>query len=324
MTTIILGSVFLPGIAQQLQLDLPDLSVRAIDLGTRDRPASNIERYASALAEALVIVPLRGYIDERVLALAPACRLIQQFGAGVDVVDREAAARRRIPVCNVPSRAGGNADSVAEMALFHLIGAGREFRRLQRLVANEDFAAPFGSSLYGKTVCIVGFGNIGRALARLLRPFGCRLIGIRRRAEGKRRSGTVDVWSEGLLGEALGQADYVVVSVPLTAATRNLLGPAQFRAMKRGARIVNVSRGDTIDREALRSALASGHVAAAGLDVFWEEPVSVSDPILAENVVATPHCGGLTDHMLAGTSRFVAQNIRRVLDGRRPLYRVPG
>ena len=331
MATIVLGSDFLPDIARQLQGELPDHSVREIDIGTREHPAEDIERYESLLAEAEVIVPLRGYIDERVLARAPLCRLIQQFGTGVDMVDLAAAQRRRIPVCNVPSRAGGNADSVAEMALFHLIGAGREFRRLQQLVANEDFAAPFGGSLYGKTVCIVGFGNVGTALARLLRPFGCRVIGIdnrviaiRGRAERGMGSGSVEVWTEQRLEEALGGADYVVVSVPLIPSTRGLLGPGQFRAMKWGTRIVNISRGATIDREALLAALASGQVAAAGLDVFWEEPVSADDPILAENVLATPHCAGLTDHMLAGTSRIAAENIQRVLDGRRPRYRMDG
>jgi len=324
MTTIVLGSTFLPAIARQLQLDLPDCSVREIDLGTRDRPAQDLERYASVLAEADVIVPLRGYVDERVLARAPSCRLIQQFGVGVDGVDLAAAGRRHVPVCNVPSRYGGNADSVAELALFHLIGAGRELRRLQLLVAKEDFAAPFGDSLYGKTVCIVGFGNIGHALARLLRPFGCRVIGIRRRAERKSRSRAVQVWGEARLEEGLALADYVVVCLPLTGSTRSLIGPDQFRAMKRGARIVNVSRGATIDRDALLAALRSGKAAAAGLDVFWEEPVSASDPVLAENVLATPHCAGLTDHMLVGTSRVVAENIRRVVDGRRMRYRVDG
>lgn len=319
MTTVVLGSVFLPDIGEQLRVDLPDCWIREIDLGTRAIFPSNVDGLAPVLAEADVIIPIRGYVGERVLGLSPRCRLVQQFGVGVDAVDLDAARRRGIPVCNVPSKIGGNAESVAEMALLHLISAGRELSRLQELVAKEDFRAPTGTSLYGATICIVGFGNIGQALARLLRPFRCRVIGIRRR-RGRGR-GFVDVWAEDRLNEALGVADFVVVSLTLTPETVGFLGRAQFNAMKPGVRIVNVSRGGVIDRDALLGAFLEGRVAAAGLDVFWQEPISKADPILDQNVIATPHCGGLTDHMLAGTSQAVAENIRRVLSGRRPHHR---
>ena len=321
MTTIVLGSVW-PEIARQLEKDLPDSSVREIDLGTRYRPPPDIAPVAEVLARANVIVPLRGVVDQRVLSCASSLRLIQQVGAGVDTVDLAEARRRRIPVCNVPSRIGGNADSVAELALFHLIGAGREFKRLSELVESGSFAAPFGNSLYGKTICIVGFGNIGQALARLLRPFRCRVIGIRRRPNRSVRKRPVEVWSQARLKEALSVADYVVVALPLSPLTEGFLGREEFASMKSGVRLVNISRGSTIDRESLQDALSDGRVTAAGLDVFWEEPVSTTDPILAQNVVATPHCGGLTDHMLSGTSQAAADNIRRVIGGKRPRFLV--
>jgi phosphoglycerate dehydrogenase-like enzyme len=321
MPTVVLASTFLSDITAQLRQDLPDMEVVAIDLGTRDRPPQDLSPHASVLARADALLPIRGVIDERVMDLAPGTRIIQQFGVGVDTVDREAARRRRIPVCNVPSRFGGNADSVAEMALMHLIAAGRDLKRLQAMVAAQDFGAPFGYSLFGKTVCIVGFGNIGRALARLLRPFGGRVIGIRRRP-GSGRVGSAEVWPVGRLPEALAIADFVAVTIPLSETTEGIVGADAFAALKPGARVVNVSRGGTVDRDALLDGLRSGNVAAAGLDVFWQEPVPAGDPILEENVTATPHCGGLTDHMLSGTSRVAAENIRRAISGGRPRYRV--
>lgn len=320
---VVLGSTFLPDITARLRSELPEMKVVDLDLGSRDRPPDNIESFESVLREAVAIVPIRGVIDRRVIEASPQLRIIQQFGVGVDTVDREAAAERRVPVCNVPSRFGGNADSVAEMALLHLIAAGRDLKLLQGMVAEGNFAAPFGASLYGRTVCIIGFGNIGRALARLLQPFRGRVIGIRRRP-GKGRVGTIDVWPLERLRDALEMADFVVVTIPLTPATEGILGRDQFAAMKPGARVVNVSRGSTVDRGALLAALSSGRVQAAGLDVFWQEPMPLNDPILDENIIATPHCGGLTDHMLSGTSRIAADNIRRVLSGQRPRHRVRG
>ena len=323
MPTVVLASTFLPEIAQRMAGDLPGYEVRAIDLGTRDAPPPDaaLAAHRELLARTDALVPLRGVLDARVLAMAPACRIIQQVGVGVDTVDRAEAARRRIPVCNVPSRHGGNAESVAEMALLHMIATGRALKSLQAMVAREDFAAPFGTSVFEKTVLIVGLGNIGRALARLLRPFRCRIIGVRRHATGGRDAGA-EVWPAARLTEACALADFVVVTIPLTGDTEGIVGREQLRAIKPGARVINVSRGGTVDREALLEALNAGRVSAVGLDVFWAEPVPRDDEILRFETIATPHCGGLTDHMAAGTVATASENIRRAVEGGRPRYRV--
>lgn len=323
MPSVVLASVFLPDIVARMRRELPDYTVTAIDLGARDRPTADVEQHRAVLSTADALVPLRGVIDARVLRITEHCRIIQQVGAGVDTVDRAAAKRLGIAVCNVPSRTGGNAESVAEMALMHLIAAGRELKSLQAMVADEDFAAPFATSLFEKTVVIVGLGNIGRVLARLLRPFRCRVIGIRRHAAtAGGRDGGSEVWSPERLAEALALADFVAVTIPLTPATEGIVGQRELAAIKPGARVVNVSRGGTIDREALIGALRSGRVSAVGLDVFWEEPVAREDEILTYEMIGTPHCGGLTDHMLAGTVAAAAENIRRTLEGGRPRFRV--
>jgi phosphoglycerate dehydrogenase-like enzyme len=323
MPSVVLASVFLPDIVARLRNEMPDYTVTALDLGARDRPITDVEQYRDPLAAADALVPLRGVIEARVLGLTRHCRIIQQVGAGVDTVDRAAAKRLGIAVCNVPSRTGGNADSVAELALMHLIAAGRELKSLQAMVGREDFAAPFATSLFEKTVVIVGLGNIGRVLARLLRPFRCRVIGIRRHgtSTGRRDAGS-EVWPPERLAEALALADFVTVTIPLTPATEGILGQREFASIKPGARVVNVSRGGTIDREALLEALRSGRVSAVGLDVFWEEPLPKEDEILTYEMIGTPHCGGLTDHMLAGTVAAAAENIRRTVEGGRPRFRV--
>ncbi|MBA2300967.1 MAG: lactate dehydrogenase [Chloroflexi bacterium] len=321
MPAVVLASTFLPDIVSRMRNELPEYTVTAIDLGTRDRPPADVEQHRVVLRAADALVPLRGVLDARVLGLTEHCRIIQQVGAGVDSVDRVVAKRLGIAVCNVPSRTGGNAESVAEMALMHLIAAGRELRSLQAMVAREDFAAPFGTSLYGKTVVIVGLGNIGRSLARLLRPFRCRVIGIRRHGAGGRDAGA-EVWSPERLVAAVSIADFVAVTIPLTPVTEGILGREELAAIKPSARVVNVSRGGTIDREALLEALRSGRVSAVGLDVFWEEPLPKEDEILTYEMIGTPHCGGLTDHMLAGTVAAAAENIRRTVEGGRPRFRV--
>jgi phosphoglycerate dehydrogenase-like enzyme len=141
---------------------MPEARVFALDTRSPRRRFDQGER-KEWIAEADVLVPLRGPIDEQVLALAARCRLIQQVGASVDSVDLAAAKRRGIPICNVPSQLGGNAESVAELALMHLIAAGRRLRSMQRSVEAEDFRVGAGSSLYEKTITIVGYGNIERA-----------------------------------------------------------------------------------------------------------------------------------------------------------------
>jgi phosphoglycerate dehydrogenase-like enzyme len=317
---VVCGSTLFPELVNRLRSELPNAVVTELALGPGDTFVAQ-PHDMEALTLADVIVPLRGVVDEQILSITRRCRLIQELGAGVDSVDSKAAHRRGIPVCNVPSSLSGNAESVAELALMHLIAGGRRLRSLQRRVEAEDFSVEFGGSLFGKTVCIVGYGNIGRALARLLRPFRCRIIGIKRRADGQ-DAARLSVWPPDRLLEALGEADFVVVAVPLTPATRSLIGDEELRACKRGSVLVNVARGGVIDEDALVAALRSRHVSAAGLDVFVTEPVAHEDPLLDEEVLATPHCAGLTDHMLNETCRLAAENIRRVTQGLRPRYRV--
>jgi phosphoglycerate dehydrogenase-like enzyme len=301
-------------VPEVLRSVLVDIEVVTLELTGEPSPHD-----LEVLARTEVIVPARGVVSREVMRSAPGCRLVQQFGAGLDGVDLEAARELGIPVCNVPADVGGNADSVAELAVMHLIAAGRSLRQVQRAIERGELTslAP-GRTLSGSTVCIVGMGAIGRAVARRLAPFDCTVIGIRRTPDPS----DANVWPPSRLREALGRADFVVVALPLTAQTRSFIGAAEFDALKDGAFFVNVARGDVVDRTAFFDALRSGRVAAAGLDVFWHEPLAATDPVLSLNVVATPHIAGVTTSMLAETARVVAGNIARALGGEQPRYQV--
>jgi phosphoglycerate dehydrogenase-like enzyme len=261
-----------------------------------------------------VLVPLIAPVREQALA-SRRLRLVQQFGAGLDGVDVDAASRHGVYVANVPSDETANADSVAELAILLMLALARRWARAQENLRERRVGAPVGTTLMGKTVTIVGFGGIGRTLAKRLRSFDVRVVAVSRRGSGT-DEGEVDRHvAISALPEALREADFIVVATPLTEETRGLIGREALSCVKPGAFLINVARGPVVDREALLAALASGRLAGAGLDVFWEEPPDPLDPLFSLEVVATPHIGGATDRSLREITRAVAANVDRLRRG---------
>jgi phosphoglycerate dehydrogenase-like enzyme len=264
-----------------------------------------------------VLLPLVARIPDAALA-SPRLRLVQQFGAGLDGVDVEAASRRGVYVANVPSAETANADSVAELAVLFMIALARRWPRAQENLRAGRIGAPVGTTLLGKTVVIVGFGGIGRALARRLRGFGMRIVAVSRRGS-ERDDRDVDAHlPTARLHDALAEADFVAVATPLNEETRGLVGREALARVKPGAFLVNVARGGVVDRDALLEALRAGKLGGAGLDVYWTEPPDPDDPLFALDVVATPHIGGATDVSLRGIAAAVAANVIRVARGEEP------
>jgi len=264
-----------------------------------------------------VLVPLVVPVGERALA-SPQLRLVQQFGAGLDGVDVDAASAHGVYVANVPSGETANADSVAELAVLLLLALARKLPQALENVRAGRLGTPVGTTLQGKTVVILGFGDIGRAVARRLRPFGVRILAVSRRGpRGAETDADVHVPTSAFQA-VLPQADFVVVATPLGPDTRGLVGAEAFGNMKRGAFLVNVARGGVVDRDALLEALSSGRLAGAGLDVFWEEPPDPADPIFSLAVIATPHIGGATDLSLREIAAAVAANVNRLRRGEVP------
>lgn len=269
-----------------------------------------------------VLIPTMSTVGRAELATADRLKLIQQCGAGLELVDIKAAAERNVKVANVPTDISGNADSVAELGIYLMIGLSRDFKEMGRSMKSRHMGVPRGRALSGKTVGIIGLGGIGRALIRCLKPFDVNLIGIKRHEPQKTKEELGLQWAGTpfQMDDLLSKSDYVVLCLPMSAETRNMIGRREFEKMRSSAYLINLARGGLVDREALLDALSCGQIAGAGLDVFWEEPPDPNDPIFRHNVLATPHIAGSTDISTAGIVEGVSENIRRLEKGQTLLY----
>jgi phosphoglycerate dehydrogenase-like enzyme len=267
-----------------------------------------------------VVIPLMCRIDSTLME-AGSFQLIHQWGAGIEGVDLRAARQRGIRVANVPAT-GRNADSVAEHAILLAIALLRGFPAALANVKAGRLSAPLGHMLGSKTVCLYGLGATARALAKRLRAFNVRLVGITRDpSDPKVAEFRLDAcYSTSDRDACLEQTDVLILCSRLTEETRGLIDARALRALRPGAYLVNAARGALIDYDALCSALASGHLAGAGLDVYWKEPIAPDDPLLAlPNVIATPHVAGVTDRSYDEIADAVAANIQRLRRGETPL-----
>jgi phosphoglycerate dehydrogenase-like enzyme len=263
------------------------------------------------VGEAQALIPSMARITAAVIAAAPRLKLIVQFGAGLEGVDRAAAEARGIPVRNV---AGANAQAVGEVALFLMLALARRLPEHRRSFENRVVGDPVGTELLGKTLGVVGLGATGRALARMARGIGMRVIAVRR-SGGEGKDPDADwVGGTGDLDRLLAEADYVSLHLPTTPETRHIIDGRRLAKMKPSACLVNVGRGGLVDRDALLAALRDRRIRGAGLDVYWEEPPDPNDPLFAmDNVVATPHIGGTSEEAMARLADRVAEILKETL-----------
>jgi phosphoglycerate dehydrogenase-like enzyme len=220
---------------------------------------------------------------------------------------------------------GGNAESVAEHAIMLMLAVLRQLPALESNVRSGVLGDPIGRTLGGRTVCLYGLGQIARALAKRLRPFGVRLLGLTREVSQAKCAdlGLDACYAVAGRAECLSKTDVLVLCLPLVPETRGVVNAEVLAALPPGACLINVARGGLVDYEALTAALRSGHLFGAGLDVYWQEPIAPDDPLLAlPNVVATPHVAGATDRSYGEICDAVATNIDRVRRGEPPLNRV--
>ncbi len=257
-------------------------------------------------------------IDAAALAAADALQVIARYGVGTDNVDLAAAQARGIIVTNTP---GANAGAVAELAVGLMLLLARPILSAAAETRAGGWPRTSGLSLGGKTVGLVGFGAIGRAVARLLSGFDCRLL-------------TCDPWCDFEQAASLGVAvaeldallavsDFVSLHAPVTAQTRGMVDTAFLSRMKRGAALVNTARGELVDEAALYEALASGRLRGAALDAFAAEPPGANHPLLSlPNVIATPHMGAHTDGATTTMGRMALADCLAILRGDEPVYRV--
>jgi len=269
---------------------------------------SNPKEYGQHLADCdALIVRSAVKVTRDVLARAPKLSVIGRAGVGVDNVDVDAATEAGVLVMNTP---GGNAVSVAEHALAMMLGLARSVPQASARTKSGiwDKKRFLGNELRGKTLGVVGLGNIGREVVRRAKAFEMRVIGTDPFVSSQLASDLgVELVS---LDTLYAQSDYISLHVGVTDETRGMINAASLARMKHGVRIINCARGELIDQQALTEALASGQVAGAGLDVFDPEPPKEGDPLLAlENVIATPHIGGSTEEAQEIVGMRIAQQL---------------
>lgn len=270
-------------------------------------------------AEVLIVRPMP--VDDALLANAGKLLMIQQWGTGAEGMDLEACTRRGIYACNVPSRGTGNAESVAEMAIMHMLLLGRRYARSQEKLNEGKVFTPPGTALWKKKACVIGLGGLGHSIVERLVCLGMTVVGVNRTQKEEFWDwGLAEVYPLCDLEKAVAGCRFVILALPLNRETENIIGEPFFRSMERDAFFINVARGGVVVRESFERALENGWIAGAGLDVFWKEPPDATDPLLHHpNVTVTPHVGGVTDASLSGVLNFILQNIARLDRGEKPL-----
>ena len=286
----------------------------AVEIGGVPADAAWLRDHAPGAA-AIVADPGVAVDEELLTAAGDSLKVVASFGVGYDHIDVDAARARGIRVTNTPDVL---TNATAELAVTLMLAAARRVAEGDAIVraqrwhgwGPEDF---LGRELAGATVGLVGFGRIARRVAGLLSGFDVRLLYTSRSPR------TASAPAERCeLDELLRAADFVSVHVPLTGETRHLIDARALAVIKRGAILVNTSRGAVVDEAALVDALRAGRLAAAGLDVYVDEPNVSAELRALPNTVLLPHVGSATATAREAMARLCAENVIAAVEGREP------
>ena len=313
-TDLWLSPAFEERLAHEADIDLEICPVRA----PVDKARALLARaHAFHVSPAKDELPKHLIVDDAFLEHCPHLLVVSSAGAGYDTVDAVACTRAGVLLVN---QAGGNAVSVAEMAIGLMLAVSRRIvecdsrMRRERGFPREEV---MGYELAGKTVGLVGLGHTGQRVAGLARAFGMTVLAhdpYLDDAEIARRGAQAAT-----LDALLERADFVSLHCPRERATLGMIDAAAFERMKRGAIFISTARGGIHDERALAAALSSGHLRGAGLDVWHPEPPELNNPLLAmDNVVATFHTAGVTHEARRNVAHMGALQIVGVFKGERP------
>ncbi|MNK68725.1 Glyoxylate/hydroxypyruvate reductase B [compost metagenome] len=282
--------------------------------------AQGLAKLRDALPRAHGLLGASLKLDAELLDLAPNLQAIASVSVGVDNYDIDYLTERRILLSNTPDVL---TETTADTGFALILATARRVVELANMIREGNWTrnigpTHFGSDVHGKTLGIIGMGRIGEALAQRGHfGFGMPVIyhsqspkpAVEQRFNARYRS----------LPELLQQADFVCLTLPLTAETEGLIGAEQFALMRPETIFINISRGKVVDEAALIEALRAGQIRAAGLDVFEREPLNQDSPLLQlNNVVATPHIGSATHETREAMARCAVDNLLAALAGERP------
>ncbi|KAM6544457.1 hypothetical protein CsatB_008904 [Cannabis sativa] len=266
-------------------------------------------------------------LDSQIISLAKQMKLIMQFGVGLEGVEVDSATKHGIKVARIPSDATGNAAGCAEMAIYLTLGLLRKQNDMQNSIKQRKLGEPAGETLLGKTVFILGFGNIGIDLAKRLRPFGVKIIATKRSWTSHSLESNGSIYGSDDLVDEKGshediykfasKADIVVCCLLLNKETVHIVNKSFISSMKKGGHLVNIARGGLLDYEAVYHGLKSNHLGGLGIDVAWTEPFNPDDPILKfNNVLITPHVAGVTEYSYRAMAKVVGDTAIQLHEGR--------
>ena len=264
-----------------------------------------------------VIEDVDGYIagtdqvTAKVIEKAKKLKIISRYGAGVDSVDLAAAKAKGIPVTNTP---GANSQAVAELAFGHMLSLARKSEYQSKMLQDGTWVNVIGKQLLGKTVGILGFGNIGRRFAKMARGLDMQILAYdpflnKEFIEANQAKCCT-------LDEIYAQADVITVHLPLTAQTKHMINAEAIAKMKDGVILINTARGGILDEEAVYEGIESGKVWGVGLDAYEKEPPMGSKLFHLDNVVSTPHAGAHTNEAVENMANMSVDNLITVLSGK--------
>jgi len=273
------------------------------------------ETFARELPEADVLWHVLRPLTGAQLEQAGKLKLVQKLGAGVNTIDVDTATRRGIAVANIP---GANAPSVAEGTVLLMLAAMRKLRDLDS-ATRAGTGWPIDYSLGEKvrdlgscTVGLIGYGNVAKRVEQIVRSMDAHVLHT-----SATRDDISPSWVS--LNDLLAKSDVISLHLPLTPETENMINAEVLAKMKPGTILINTARGGIVDEAALVEALTTGQLAAAGLDVFAEEPVSPDNPLLAlDNVIVSPHVTWLTADTMTRYLTAAIKNAHRVYEGKPP------
>ena len=310
---VVLYKELSPALMQRLEAHANVTLIERLD-------ADGMNTLRAALPQAQGILGASLKLDAQLLDLAPTLEAVASVSVGVDNYDIDYLTERKVLLTNTPDVL---TETTADTGFALVLASARRVVELANLVRNGQWqknVGPehFGTDVHGKTLGIIGMGRIGEALAQRGHfGFGMPVIyhsnspkpAVEARFNAQYRS----------LDEFLQQADFICLTLPLTAQTEGLIGAEQFALMRPESIFINISRGKVVDEAALINALQQGQIRGAGLDVFEREPLELTSPLLKlDNVVATPHIGSATHETREAMARCAVDNLLAALAGERP------
>jgi len=295
---------------QMLEEELGKLGATVTSITTKK------ESITEYLHDTEIIVTGLERIDQDTIEKAPNLKYVSKFGTGVDNIDVVAASKRGILVTNTPSQ---NASSVADLTLGLMLAVSRNLTKSNQTVKTGNWQLHMGNEIEGKRLGIIGFGEIGKKVAKRATGFDMDIVSFANyQDEAKAQKLGVQFVS---LEELLSTSDYVVISTSLKKSTYQLINDQRLALMKNSAYLINIARGDLIDEKALIRCLKAGQIKGAALDVFSKEPPE-RELVELDNVVCSSHIGGATEECAARIGDTVLQNIKNYLQRRKLQHKV--